>query len=68
MENLVRGGFACDIDDARQLRRRLTIAEAEADKWRRLHGSASQALMACAASLALALLAITFLAARRSWL
>jgi len=49
-------------EDVAELRKRIQIAEAEADKWRRLHASGSQALLACAFGLAVAVLGIVVLA------
>lgn len=57
-------GFGVEVD-VNELRRRAQYAEAEADKWRRLHQGAVKALIACSAMLALALLVIAILAATR---
>jgi len=48
-----------------ELRRQLELAHAEADKWRRLHQAAGQALLFSSMGLALAGLAIAFLVATR---
>jgi hypothetical protein len=50
--------------DVGQLTRLLRIAEAEADKYRRLNESATSALFACASALGVASLCIVFLVVR----